>query len=366
MAGGSQQGFTPTETKLSPELQPYVGKALSESQRLYEAGGPAYYGGATYVSPSEATKTALASTQTRAAAGSPLLTQAQQTIQSQMGYTSPYAGKIESLGAKAYDPSAGFYRDIQARGTPNEALQATRSTASGAYLEPNPYLAGALGQSNRLATEAFQSGMQGIQGQAAAAGRYGSGAMGQLVGKGQDVFARALAEQNQQAYMQNYQQERAAQEAAISRLGGLSQQDVANRMAASQALTAGQQQALATQLGATQVAQGVSAQDLARQAAAAGAAPGLAAADYSDIERMLAAGQVGEGYTTARQAAEKARYDYTAQLPYQTLQNYGAFITGLPRGGITQEYISPSAAAANAGVSRTTGQYGPGSGQFVG
>jgi hypothetical protein len=348
MAGGSSESkFTPTQTSLDPTLQPYVNKALSESSRLYEAGGPAYYGGATYVSPSQATQQALASAQTRATAGSPLLTQAQQTIQSQLGYTSPYAAKFEALGAQSVDPSAGFYQGIQTGGTPNESLAATRQTASGSYLNANPYLSGALGQANRLATESFQSGMQGIEGQAAAAGRYGSGAMGQLVGKGQDVFARALAEQNQQAYLQNYQAERAAQEAAIGRLGGLSQQDFANRMAASQALTSGQQQALQTQIGATGMAQDVNAQDLARQQAAAGMAPGLAAADYADIDRMLAIGQVQEGYTSAQQAADKARYDYEAQLPYQTLQNYGAFITGLPRGGITQEYAPNGSGSTN-------------------
>jgi hypothetical protein len=96
--------------------------------------------------------------------------------------------------------------------------------------------------------------------------------------------------------------------------------------------------------------------------AAAQAAPGLAAADYADIDRLLAAGQVGEGYTAAQQAADKARYDYTANLPYQTLQNYGAFITGLPRGGITKEYVAPQTEAekAAAAAQNTTyyNQYG--------
>jgi hypothetical protein len=76
----------------------------------------------------------------------------------------------------------------------------------------------------------------------------------------------------------------------------------------------------------------------------------------------MAVGQAQEGYTAAQQAADKARYDYTANLPYQTLQNYGAFITGLPRGGITKEYVAPQTEAekAAAAAQNTTyyNQYG--------
>ena len=422
-SGGNE--FTPTQTRLDPTLRPYVDTALSEAERLRQAGGPAYYGGQTYVSPSQATQSALAATQARASAGSPLVRQAQSTMGSMMtsqspyqsqyanlagqtskygsqfeniaGQTSPYQQQFAGMAQNAYvDPSSGFYAQMRAGQMQNEALGGTRATAEGAYLGGSPYLAGSLSQANRLATEAFQSGMGDIQAKAAAAGRYGSGAMGQLVGKQQDVLARSLAEQNQMAYQRNYEQERAAQEAAISRLGGLSQQGFANQLMGAQQLGSAAQQAYANQMGATQAAQGVYGADLANRMAATGAAqdiyqgdyanqmaalsgaqgvrqadiatqmaaaqaaPGLAAADYADLERMLAAGQVGEGYTAAQQEADKARYDYTAQLPYQTLQNYGAFITGLPRGGITEEYIAPQTEEekAIAAARNTTGGMG--------
>jgi hypothetical protein len=423
MAGGSQGStFTPTETTLDPTLRPYVDTALSEAERLRQAGGPAYYGGETYVKPSAQTQVALFQAQQRAAKGSPLLKGAQSTVQGLMGTQSPYesqyagmAGQTSKYGSvfdqigqaespyqqqfsnmaqNAYvDPNQSFYEGMRGGAMQNEALAGTRATSQGAYLGGSPYLEGALGQANRLTAESLQEGIRGLQSKTSLAGRYGSGAEQQLAGKMGDAAARALAEQNQQAYLQNYQQERALQEQALQSLGGLSQQGFVNQLTGAQGLGTAAQQAYANQMGATQAAQGVYGSDLANRMAAAqagqnvyqsdyanqmaalagaqgvrgediatrmaaaGMAPGLAAADYADLDRLMAVGQAQEGYTAAQQAADKARYDYTAQLPYQTLQNYGAFITGLPRGGITKEYVAPKTAAEQAAAAASSGQY---------
>ena len=100
MGGPSQQGFTPTETKLDPTLRPYVDTALSEAERLRQAGGPAYYGGETYVKPSTTTQVALQLAQNRAAAGSPLLGDAQGTISGLMGAQSPYEAGYAGMAGK--------------------------------------------------------------------------------------------------------------------------------------------------------------------------------------------------------------------------------------------------------------------------
>jgi len=423
MAGGSQGStFTPTETTLDPTLRPYVDTALSEAERLRQAGGPAYYGGETYVKPSAQTQTALFLAQQRAGQGSPLLKGAQSTVQGLMGTQSPYesqyagmAGQTSKYGSvfdqigqaespyqqqfsnmaqNAYvDPNQSFYEGMRGGAMQNEALAGTRATSQGAYLGGSPYLEGALGQANRLTAESLQEGIRGLQSKTSMAGRYGSGAEQQLAGKMTDAAARALAEQNQQAYLQNYQQERGLQEQALQSLGGLSQQGFVNQLTGAQGLGTAAQQAYANQMGATQAAQGVygadlanrmaaaqagqnvyqqdfanqmsalagaqgvRGEDIATRMAAAQAAPGLAAADYADLDRLMAVGQAQEGYTAAQQAADKARYDYTAQLPYQTLQNYGAFITGLPRGGITKEYVAPKTAAEQAAAAASSGQY---------
>jgi hypothetical protein len=146
--------------------------------------------------------------------------------------------------------------------------------------------------------------MKDLQAKAAAAGRYGSGAMAQQTARSQDVLARALAEQNQQAFLQNYQLERQAQEAAMGRLGGLEQQAIANRFAGAGGLTAGEQANLRTRLGALSAAQDITSADLARQQQAAQLAPALAAQDYSDIQKLLQVGQGRESYQ--QQAIEGA------------------------------------------------------------
>lgn len=342
MGGGGGSQKSETRTDIPEEFKPFVEFGLGEARRLYEQGGPQYYPGQTFVSPSEATQTALGLAEQRALAGSPLLQQAQQTIAGQMGYTSPYAQQIQQLGMSAADPSGAFYRSMMEGGAPSEAQEMARRTASGAFLEPSPYLQGALSQANRLAAESYQEGLRGLQSQASAAGRYGSGAMGQQVAKGQDVFARALAEQNQQAYLQNYMQERAAQEAAIGRLGSMEQQALANRFAGASGLTAGQQQALATQLGALGAAQGITAQDLARQQQAASMAPGLAAQDYADIQRLADIGAAREGQSAAQLQADMQRFAYEQNLPYQELQRYASLISGAPMGTTTTQTATPT------------------------
>jgi len=288
--GGSEQ-----KTEIDPEFKPYMKFGLEEAKRLY--GAMPNVPETLAVSPSAATLQAMSAAEQRALAGSPLTGQAKNVLAQQMGYTSPYAGKIEAMGMGAYDPSSGFYRSMMESQPESEAARLTRSTASGAYLSgASPYLQGALSQANRLAGESFGESMKDLQAKAAAAGRYGSGAMAQQTARSQDVLARALAEQNQQAFLQNYQLERQAQEQAMGRLGSLEQQAIANRFAGAGGLTAGEQANLRTRLGALGAAQDITSADLTRQAQAAQLAPALAAQDYSDIQKLLQVGQGRESY----------------------------------------------------------------------
>lgn len=321
MGGGGQS----SETKISEEFKPYITFALEEAQKRYKAMPEAP--STLAVGPSAATQQAMSAAEQRALAGSPLTAQAQGTIASQMGYTSPYAGKIEAMGMGAYDPSAGFYRSMMEGQPESEAARLTRSTAGGAYLGGgSEYLQGALGQANRLAGESFGESMKNLQAQAAAAGRYGSGAMAQQTAKSQDVLARALAEQNQKAYLANYMAERQAQEAAMGRLGGMEQQAIANRFAGAGGLTAGEQQALQTRLGALGAAQQITAGDLERQRAAAAMAPGMAAQDYADIQKLLQVGQGREAYDLQAIQGRIAAQD----LPLQRLQQAANVFYGAP------------------------------------
>ena len=327
MGGGGQS----SETKIGEEFKPYITFALDEAKKRYQAMPEAPE--TLAVSPSFATQQAMSMAEQRALAGSPLTRQAQSVIAQQMGYSNPYAGKIEAMGMGAYDPSAGFYRSMMEGQPESEAARLTKSTAGGAYLGGgSEFLKGALAQANRLAGESFGESMKDLQAKAAAVGRYGSGAMAQQTAKSQDVLARALAEQNQQAYLQNYQLERQAQEAAMGRLGSLEQQAIANRFAGASGLSAGEQAALRTRLGALSTASDITSADLARQAQAAQLAPSLAAQDYADIQRLLQVGQGREAYDLQAIQGRLAAQD----LPLDRLQRAANIFYGAPLETTTQ------------------------------
>ena len=61
---------TTTTSAIDPTIQPYLSYGLSEAQRIYQTGGPQYYPGQTYVSPSQTTQTGLQALEQRALQGS--------------------------------------------------------------------------------------------------------------------------------------------------------------------------------------------------------------------------------------------------------------------------------------------------------
>jgi len=241
MGGGGGSQESTTTSSIDPRIAPYVTYGLEEAKRLYQGAGPEYFKGQTYVSPSEATQESLAMVRERALGGSPLVKAAQQ----------------EQLAT------------IQGRGV-------------------NPFLAGALEQTNRLAGEDYLRNIQKLQSGAASAGRYGSAAQGQLTGQAQDVFARALTEQGGQLAYNSAEAERA------------------------------------------------------RQMAAVGAAPQMAAADYFDINQLLKAGQAGEGYDTAKMQADINRFNYEQNLPQMKLSQFANLFSSVPQGTTTTQTATPT------------------------
>ena len=230
MGGGG--GGSTTSTGIDPAIKPYVTYGLEEAKRQYEAPGASFFPGQTYVSPSEATSQALQAAQQRAISGSPIQQAAQQE----------------------------YLSTVQGRGV-------------------NPFLEGALAGVNRQATEAYTRGVQGIQSNAASAGRYGSNAMGQQVGQAQDIFGRNLAEQAGTLAYQSAEAERGRQMAAVT------------------------------------------------------GAPAYAQADYQDIQKLLTAGQGQESYQQKALQDAINRYNYEQTLPQQKLQQFTNLFTSVPSGG---------------------------------
>lgn len=241
MGGGGGQQESKTTTSIDPAIKPYVTYGLEEAKRLYESPNPSFFPGQTYVSPSEQTQQALQMAQERAMAGSPLTGAAQ----------------AETLAT------------IQGRGV-------------------NPFLAGALEQTNRLAGEQFNRNIQNLQSSAASAGRYGSSAMGQQAGTAQDIFARALAEQGGQLAYNSAEAERA------------------------------------------------------RQMAAVGAAPQMAQADYADIQRLLSVGGAKEAQSAAQLQDAMNRFNFEQNLPQMKLSQYANLYSTAPQGSTTTQTATPT------------------------
>jgi hypothetical protein len=241
MGGGGGQQNSTTTTSIDPSIKPYVTYGLEEAKRLYETGSPQFFPGQTYVSPSEQTQQALKMAQERAMAGSPLTGAAQ----------------AETLAT------------IQGKGV-------------------NPFLAGALEQTNRLAGEDYLRNIQKLQSGASSMGRYGSAAQGQQTGQAQDIFARALTEQGGQLAYNSAEAERA------------------------------------------------------RQMAAVGAAPAMANADYADIQRLLSVGGAKEAQSAAQLQDAMNRFNFQQNLPQAKLSQFANLFSSVPQGTTTVQTATPT------------------------
>jgi len=232
--GGGGGTNTVTRTELDPIMRPFVQYGLQESARLYQNPDvPQYFPGQTYVGPSQQTQAALAAAQQRATMGNPLVPAAQ-----------------------------------------NQAL----NTLQGGFLGGNPFFQGAFRGATQAAQTQYMDATQQALSNASRAGRYGSGAMGTALDRAGGVFANALTNTAGQLAYQNYDTERARQQAMI------------------------------------------------------GAAPSLAGADYADINQLLQTGQAAEGYQEAAMADAVNRFNFAQQAPYMKLQSYLSGAYGAPSG----------------------------------
>jgi hypothetical protein len=235
---------TTTTSQVDPAIAPYLNYGLEQATKLYQGGGPQYYTGETFVAPSQTTQAGLQALETRALAGNPLTSEAQQQL---------------------------------------------RGTIGGAYLSGNPFFQGAFAPAAQAAQSQFQQTLGDIGSKASLAGRYGSGAMGNLQDRASGQYAQALTNTAGQLAYQNYADERAKQQAATM------------------------------------------------------AAPQMSAADYQDIQQLLQAGQLREGYQGQQLGADIQRFNFLQNQPQQNLQNYMSLVYGNPLGRVGQSTTSGAA-----------------------
>jgi hypothetical protein len=185
------------------------------------------------------------------------------------------------------DPSAQTQAALQA--TQNRALmgnpllpaaqQQQQNVIGGQYLQNNPYFNQALQGAAQASTQQYYDAINQATSGAAGAGRYGSNAMQEQQQRAAGQLANALTNQAGQLAYSNYGAERARQEAAAAN------------------------------------------------------APGLAQADYFDINQLLQAGQIGEGYQQNALEGDVARFNFQQNAPYEKLAKYLESVYSVPMGG---------------------------------
>jgi hypothetical protein len=181
LEGGSGGGGNQTsQTSIDPMLKPYITYGLNEAKGLYQTDSPQYYGGQTYVSPSQNTQYALQAAQNRALSGNPLLGQAQ-----------------------------GQQADV----------------VGGQYLQNNPYFNQAMAGAAQGATQNYNDAIMKAQGGASMAGRYGSNVSADLQNRAASTLSNTLANKYGELAYQNYGAERGYQEAAANNAPRLAEAD---------------------------------------------------------------------------------------------------------------------------------------------
>ena len=183
---------------------------------------------------------------------------------------------------------------LQTQMNPYSAMR--MPTASGAYVGGNPFLQSAIDAATRGSQQKFFDDTARIQSAASRAGRYGSAAQQDMQDRALGAYSQALADTSAKIGYQDYATERARQEQAQQ-----------NLMAAA-------------------------ASDLGRQLSASQLSPAMADADYSDLDRLLQVGQVGEDYQQQALADSIARWNYAQQRPYTKLQSFLSGAYGAPAG----------------------------------
>ena len=271
-------------------------------------------------------------------------------------------------GGQQYASAVGQYAapsmayGAQGAANNNLGLSQLGQTASGYYLNSNPYMAQMVQSAMDPVTRNYQTSVApSLDAAASAAGRYGSGTQAGLTSTAQQNLGRSLSDLSGNLYGQQYARERQAQDAAAQNYGQLynaglnlgltGAQQAANIQGAAgsqywQGQTAAQN--AANQYGATSLAgtAGLSSgfnQGNQNSLDALRMYPGLAQAAYSGPQATI---QAGTGLTAQDQQYRQfqqqqiqdqmARYYGVQQAPWQGLEQFMHTIGQPQQGSSTQ------------------------------
>jgi hypothetical protein len=241
-------------------------------------------------------------------------------------------------------------------------MQQLAQTASGAYLNSNPYLAAMVQAAQDPVTRNYQTATAPqADYNFANAGRYGSGAMLGARSTNEQNLGKVLADQSSNLYGQNYMNERARQDAAAAQYAGLQNQAGQGYSSAYNQGLGLSGQALnnliaSQQYGATGLQSGYQAGNTAAMQALS-QYPQFASAMFTPARAQLEAGQGLTAMTQAQIADQMKRYYGEQNAPWDTLAKYLSSIGQPTTGSNTQTspYFQNQTANALAGLGGTLG-----------
>ena len=253
-------------------------------------------------------------------------------FQGMASYLNPALAQSQNLGG--YTNAAAGLQTDQANSlasSNNPAMAYLQQTASGANVGKNPYLDQMVSnQQNQIADKLKNITNPGIDSQAAAMGRMGSGAYARQRNTAEGTAANEMAKVATDLYGNQYNQDVQNQMSAAGQFGNFANQDVANRMNANQALSQTDSQQQQQRLAGTSLYG-----DLAnsQQTQRLNAANSLSSANDSQHNANLAANQnyasILDSQQAARQNATNSNRDFQMAGANLASNNYQSSIANM-------------------------------------
>lgn len=291
-------GGTETVTNKSDPwgpAQPYLQDIMGQGQSLYNKGAE-YAPFSTTVPFSPQSEQALTGIENRATAGSPLTSAAQTSL-------------LDMINGNHSNPALGIAGQYAQNGIANPNEGYLQGSASGAFLNSNPYIDANVHRAQDSVRDYTNAGFS-------KAGRTGSGYH-------QDILQKNIGDVASQMYGQNYANERNLMNSAGTSLLGSGDSAAGRKLSAAQ---------LYGNLGQS---------DNAMRLAAIGAAPGLAANDYTDLSALQGVGQAREGQATNQLNDLLSRWDFSQNSGWDLLSKYAAAVNGYAGLGGTSTTTQP-------------------------
>jgi len=358
MSLGKSPSSTTTTTKSSPwsGQQPYLLAGFQDAQNILNSGGAQYYPGTTYQAPNDYQYGGIQAEANLGLQGTPVQGAANNTAvnmlnpnwlsanpgnatynQAASGGLNQYGGMFPEsmISSGAWSNQAGQPQLNSIAGGYDPAMQTLGYFGSGATASANnPYF-------QQMANTTAANVLPQIEGQFNRGNRLDSGLASRAVGEGLGDSIGGLAYNNYQQGLQQMMQGANSylgnQLSAAGQLGQLGQGNIQNMLSASGLLNSQQQQNAQNQLAGASGQSGnfnTAAQNQIQQTALA---PGLNQMAYQQ------AGALGDSGNQLQQLQQNAindavqRWNYNAQLPTNTLNNYMAEIQGNYGGTTTQQ-----------------------------